>query len=360
CDTCATAKIKCTQEKPACAYCVKRLKLCVYGASKRVRRTQRSYKQQNQQQHTPDVSRSPKPPAAATTTTTKTTTATWSQGAKRTASFPPPDTVFEAEMTSSQHAFAFTTPPMTGHQDWPDFLTALIPPSITSSSSSTEHFTSTELESVGVSLDSFTYVEDWTFSSSTPLPRLSGDHRPIRTAGQASSHGSSSAGSAASTKDVMLGLLTENHGSSAAETSFFLPSPWTDAGAAPSNSLGTPDSHVRPQSRPCPPRCRCFVRVLQFMAQLSTDPSRAWSAAPDDGDPPCPANLGLVNGRIANMSDSIGKVIQCPCSRDSEMIVLLSLVIFKIQVCYVDAMNAATGDNPGGGAPGLVVSLSPT
>ncbi|WQF88454.1 Putative aflatoxin regulatory protein [Colletotrichum destructivum] len=353
CDTCATAKIKCTQQKPACAYCVKRLKTCVYGASKRVRRTQRSHKQQHQQQHTLDVGRSPKPTAAATTTTA------WPQGAKRAASFPPPDTVFEAEIASSQHAFAFTAPPMTGHQDWPDFLTALISPSITSSSSSAEHFTSSELESVGVSLESFTYVEDSTFSSLTPLSRLSGDHRPIRTRGQAFSHGSSSVDSAASTKDVRLGLLTENHGSSAAETSFFLPSPWTDAGAAPSNSLGTPDGHVRPQSGPGPPRCHCFARMLQFMAQLSTDPSQAWSAAPDDGDPHRPANLGIIDGRIAKMSDSISKVIQCPCSRDSEMIVLLSLVIFKIQVCYVDAVSAATCDNAGGGGPGSVVSCFP-
>lgn len=103
CDTCATAKIKCTQEKPACAYCVKKLKPCVYRASKRVRRTQRSHKQkQQQQQHTPDVSRSPKPTAAATTTMA------WAQGAKRATSFPPPDKVSGAEMASSRHAFAFT------------------------------------------------------------------------------------------------------------------------------------------------------------------------------------------------------------------------------------------------------------
>ncbi|GJC98601.1 hypothetical protein CH63R_08795 [Colletotrichum higginsianum IMI 349063] len=352
CDTCATAKIKCTQEKPACACCVKRLKPCVYGASKRVRRTQRSHKQQHQHQHTPDVSCSPKPTAAATTTMA------WTQGAKRATSFPPPDTVSGAEMASSQNTFAFTTTPMTGHQDWPDFLTSLMSPSFTSSSSA-EPFTSTELDSVGGSLEEFTYVEDSTFSSSTPLSRLSGDHSLIRTGGQAFSHDSSRAESTASIKDVRIGSLTENQGRSGDETSFFLPSPQTDAGAASPISLGTPDGRVRPQSRPGTPRCQCFARVLQFIAQISTDPSQAWSVAPDDGGRPRPANLGIVNGQIANMSDSISMVLQCPCSRNSEMIVLLSLVIFKIQLCYVDAVNAATGDGPGGGGPGPVVSCFP-
>ncbi|KAK6217284.1 hypothetical protein QIS74_07398 [Colletotrichum tabaci] len=157
-------------------------------------------------------------------------------------------------------------------------------PRITSSSS-VEPFTPTKLDSVGVSLESFTYVEDSTFSSSTPLSRFSGDQIPMRTGAQDFNHGSSSADSTASTKDVRLGLLTGNHGSSADETSFFLPSPRTDAGAASSISLGTPDGRVRPQSRPGPPRCQCFARVLQFMAQLSTDPSQAWSVARDGGGP---------------------------------------------------------------------------
>ncbi|KAJ0164698.1 Aflatoxin biosynthesis regulatory protein [Colletotrichum tanaceti] len=382
CDTCAAAKIKCTQEKPACAYCVKRLRPCVYGASKRVRRTQRSLKQHHQQQHTPGVSRSPKSPTAAaatTATTTTTTTTAWSppQGAERASSFPAPGTVSGAETASSQQAFAFATPPMTGHQDWPDFLTALMSPSITPSSA--EPFASTELDSAGVTLESFTYIEDSAFSSSTPpLSSIFGDRSPaIRTGAPAFRHGSSSsADSAAGKKDVGLGWLTgDHHGSSAEETRFSRPGPGTDAGAASSNSnpFGTPSSRVRPRSRPGPPppppRCQCFARVLRFVAQLSTDPSRAWSSAaeeekPDYSDAPRRrrrrlANLGnIANDRIAHMSDGISMVLQCPCSRDAEMIVLLSLLIFKIQVCYVDAVNAATDDGAGGG-PGPVDSCFP-
>ncbi|CAG9936292.1 unnamed protein product [Clonostachys rosea f. rosea IK726] len=41
CDACSAAKIKCTQERPECSHCAKRLRVCVYSLSKRVKRPRR-------------------------------------------------------------------------------------------------------------------------------------------------------------------------------------------------------------------------------------------------------------------------------------------------------------------------------
>lgn len=144
---------------------------------------------------------------------------------------------------------------------------------------STEPYTSTELDGVAVSLDTFTYVEDSAFNHSLPLSRLAQNHTSDRTGVRAAQHGSSVSGFVESAREVVPGSLARTHDRYADETSFFPASPQTESGGTSSNSLanhlgaqhcspGRPSSSASRPTR----RCQCLMRVLQFMAQLSMDP----------------------------------------------------------------------------------------
>ncbi|KAI3545128.1 hypothetical protein CABS01_11790 [Colletotrichum abscissum] len=258
-----------------------------------------------------------------------------------------------AELIPAQQTYPFVTPTDSGEQDWPDFLTALMEP-----------YTSTELDSVGVSLDTFTYVEDSALNLSPSLSRLAQSHTSDRTRVQAAQHASSVSGSVTSSSDFMPGSLARPHGSSTDETTFFPPSPQIASGGASSESKHTCAQHYSPSrtgssaSRPTR-RCQCLMRLLDFMAQLSIEPSQAWDAAPD-GEPSTinthSTSLELVSKGIRNISDGLDKILQCPCSHDT---FLLLLVIFKIQACYIDAVNAITSEDDGGGVKNFRFKLAP-
>jgi hypothetical protein len=329
CDACATSKIKCTQEKPACTYCVKRSRVCVYGASKRVRRSPRTNTHKARENC---VSRTT---MAATTWTSPMPTALESNG-----SYSALGSMTSTDFTSSQNSAPTT--PLPG-QDWPDFLAIMFP------TSPPEPSTSAEWINLGASIDSFPYLDDSTFDFSIPLSGL--DQNTPTNRKKVVNPSILNDGAPTNTNNNTLNSFIMSNGSLSKDIHPFPTETQTDAFAS-SSSLGNSPRMRRGLDDRCTsttilpvPRCHCLKRTLRFLAQLAIDPSEAWTASENGDDSTQKPNFEQKHDQIENMSTEIGKILHCSCCNNCDLLFLLSLVIFKIQGWYAAAVNAATSDD---------------
>lgn len=316
CDACAAAKIKCTQEKPSCSYCVKRLKVCVYGASKRVRRLTRS----NTQEARDRPARTP-----TTVTTIWATPVSASQEPKRPFSALDPMSSSSGLITASQPAKHAAQVP---GQDWLDLLVTLRSPGQVPSP--TELAASAAgWANLGVSADSFPYLDDSAFDLSHSL----------------SNSDPNEVGSPTIFSDADLTVTNLFTGGLGHFTKDPLPTDnLNELGFGSSNS-GTSSPGARRVSLPSSPRCHCSPRMIRFIGQLSVDPSDVW-AFPGSGDGlAARPNSEQIYDQIESTSTGLDRVLQCYCSNNGDTLVLLSLAIFKLLAWYAAAVNAATSDD---------------
>jgi hypothetical protein len=210
-----------------------------------------------------------------------------------------------------------------------------------------------------VSTDPRTGVDDSPFDFSVPLPGLHQNNLADRTnvANSLPLDNSAAGGRHHST----LNSFTLNNGGLNKDNPLFPTPAQTDAGFGSSSSAGNSPSVRRSPDGNCAstalgkmptvgrplsvPQCRCLMRTLEFLAQLSMDPSEAWTVSENSDSPTQRPILEQVLSQIENMSAEVGKVLQCACSNNCDLLVLLSVVIFKVLAWYAAAVNAATSED---------------
>jgi len=236
------------------------------------------------------------------------------------------------DFTSSQ-ASSLTTP--LPSQDWPDFFAALMLPATTTSP--TEHTTSADWASLGSSIDPFTYLDDPAFDFSIPLSSFE-QNNPLN-GEKAVNPTIFSDNATTSTNNNTISSFTKSNGSLTMDNLPFPTGTQTDTRFTSSSS--PLDRHKSTAISLVPP-CRCLMRTLRFLAQLSTDSFEAGTASGNGDASTHQPNVKQVYAQIEHISAEISKVLQCSCSNSAELLVLLSLVISKIQVWYAAAVNAVT------------------
>ncbi|CAG9984944.1 unnamed protein product [Clonostachys byssicola] len=339
CDACSLAKIKCTQERPECSYCAKRLKPCVYSASKRIKRSQRK------PQHHDGTE------AYASSTTLPSGSTVWesplSAALESSGSYSSLPLVMSAESSSSQGSR-----PATPHlgQEWSDFFTTLRSPLVASppmGQVSSGEWTNLDPSSI----EAFSLLDDSIFDLSAPV------HSFEKNSGTGSKKNPSSPSTIFCNPGPVSKAAEERD--SLPRTSNTIHRHSLSAEGQVSSRLASgesrdvsPSIHLDLGSRrassavPQAPRCSCNSQILRFFGQLSIDPSGPWIAS-RGGQANSPQNptFQQVYEQIATMALEIGKILQCHCSSNLECLIFLSLVIFKIQAWYTAAANAALGSD---------------
>ena len=375
CDSCALTKVGCTKEKPACARCAKRKQPCLYSAAKRVGRTSAAHGSQGSKAEgaalipTTPISISPSlAPArvqdvarvlANTTPSPSTPSAT--------AVFPPSSPNLGPPQSSSSYPNIFQTlisstgdtsvpsMPSDSFPEW-DELFAKSPP--LSFGDPLDDDTS------ATSLFDFSGLEDFIDqSSSTDRSNSSSNSSNSTNISSRSSGSSLFPGS---------GQLTAN----------VAPTPRSPVAAnSPSQSLVVAHPHQlgevhTPATSITPSQtgkqafqlevssCQCLARVLGLLARVCPSASVPWNK-PDNSEGNRSSTEQLPDFQhIVAQNEQTGEVIrnvlQCSCSNDSYLLVMLSLVVFKIIAWYSAAARAASGEEPvaGRGASGTSGSSS--
>ncbi|PMD47911.1 hypothetical protein L207DRAFT_166008 [Hyaloscypha variabilis F] len=237
------------------------------------------------------------------------------------------------DFTSSQ-ASSLTTP--WPSQDWPDIFATLTLPATTTSP--TEHTTSADWASLGSSIDPFTYLDYPAFDFSTPLSSFE-QNNPLN-GEKVVNPTIFSDNATTSTNNNTISSFTKSNGSLTKDNPPFPTGTQTDTRFSSSSSSPL-DRHNSTAFSLVPP-CRCLMRTLGFLAQLSMDSSKAGIASENCNALTHQPNVTHVYAQIDNISAEIGKVLQCACSNNADLLVLLLLVISKIQVWYAAAVNAVT------------------
>uniref|UniRef100_A0A8H7K4J0 Zn(2)-C6 fungal-type domain-containing protein n=1 Tax=Bionectria ochroleuca TaxID=29856 RepID=A0A8H7K4J0_BIOOC len=337
CDACSLAKIKCTQERPECSYCAKRLKPCVYSASKRVKRSQRKPQHHDGRE------------ACTSSTTLPSGSTIWesplSAALESAGSYSSLPLVMSAESSSSQGSR-----PATPHlgQEWSDFFTTLRSPLV--ASPPTGQVSSAEWANLDPSsIESFSLLDDSIFDLSAPI------HSFEKNNGTGSKKNTNSPSTIFCNPGPMDEPTEVRNSLPRASNIIHRHSLSADMQASSGLASGesrdiSPSIHLGLGSRrassavPQAPRCSCNSQILRFFGQLSIDPSGPWIAS-RGGQANSPQNptFQQVYEQIATMALEIGKILQCDCSSNLEGLILLSLVIFKIQAWYTAAANAALG-----------------
>jgi len=223
------------------------------------------------------------------------------------------------DFTSSQ-ASSLTSP--LPSQDWPDFFAGLMLPATTTSP--TEHTTSADWASLGSSIDPFTYLDYPAADFSIPLSAfeqntaLNGEKavNPIIFSDNATT----------STNNNTISSFAKSNGSLTMDGPPFPTGAQTDTRfTSPSSPL---DCHKSTAISLVPP-CRCLMRTLRFLAQLLMDSSETGTASGNGDASTNQPNVKQVYAQIENISAEISKVLECACSNNADLLVLLSLVISK-------------------------------
>ncbi|RBR18738.1 uncharacterized protein FIESC28_05879 [Fusarium coffeatum] len=316
CDVCSAAKIKCTQEKPSCAYCAKKSKSCVYRTSKRVRNI---ISNEERRKSRKERRSAVKAGASAESSDHLPTPAD---------SVITPSTAVPTE-TSESH-----------EQQW------------------SEWFPSSRIPKTADYLLDLPALLEWD-PALGPISGHDGAASDLIKNDQGLSSHKDRAGEDStlhSWGNNSIDISAFDPGTEvewmSCDTGFSLPESQVEASVtsvashaitpAPCHhSLGSPRViNTIPTGS-----CNCTIRVLKFLTTLSVDPSDIWTAS-------CSyleySRLRDTYDEMERSLEELGGIFHCSCSTDSNFILLSSLLISRIQAWYVAAINAtvinATGD----------------
>lgn len=118
----------------------------------------------------------------------------------------------------------------------------------------------------------------------------------------------------------------------------------------PPSPISDTQSYEDPHTTDIP--CLCLIKALGLMKQLFVNPSTACTTASTPGFEKHP-NLPTIQAIIAQneqVNDAVGRILQCSCSHDSYLLVIISLTVFKVLGWYAVAARKtpSSGDNSGG------------
>ena len=352
CDPCALTKVGCSKEKPVCARCAKRQQPCIYSTAKRVGRTSAAHGSQGSRVES----------AALIPTTPVTVGPTLASAQILAATIPSPSA---ASGTATSPPSSPDLGPPQCSSSYPNILQAAISPTSDTSVPSMpsdsfpewdELLAESQPLSFGDPLDgdasaAFVFdlpdLDDFIDQSSSTDHSNNGNNSSIFT--NISSRSSGSSLFRGSSKPAANEAPTpKSLGASNASTQSLV--------VAHPQQLGepnTPNPSITPsQTRKQPfqleaPSCQCLARVLGLLARVCPSTSVGWNNP--EGNPSSNEEIPDFQ-RIVAQNEQTGEVIrnvlQCSCSKDSYLLVMLSLVVFKIITWYSAAARAASGEEP--------------
>ena len=289
CHACAASKVKCSKEKPTCVRCGKRGLQCEYFATKRAGRKHdpRPSNRTNVIQPLPGIS-----------------SYTSSETGNRT-----PCNIVQP--SPKQDAFGFP-------DTFSDFLSFTDP-----AWSATITNLSTDLDDLSASPFSFSIPE--TFNAEI-LPQSHVDSRAVNNG----LLGADSVVESSLADDAFL-VIEEAGSELPAQSRPRTPS--SSRGPNASEAWNTQD--IRSQS----PRC-CLIRALGLLNQLLPNASRTCTHSGRQDYDKATYPLPIIQSVIADNEETIEaicKMLQCPCSRDEHLLIIMSLVVFKVLAWYAAA-----------------------
>lgn len=321
CDTCATAKIGCTKEKPACARCAKRDLPCSYSVTKRAGRTSHSRAQQKARDAAYDNA-VPNSPADRTAD---------GMAIDTLQSIVSPMALSPSTSSNAQMSSAFS-----------DLFASLLSP---------------QQAQAGLMPATSTFELDELFASATPvLPRdyptnahsspvdfdFFGDGgTPVHNIPSAGSRKLSEVGASlfpvsdaeATALPTPVTGSTSSHGS---QNNVHNSPTISDFGASGSGLIDPPSVFQAP---PGDSGCSCLTRALGLLSEPL--PHQARSRDPCSS-PPSFQDVLVQNHRACN---TVAGILQCTCATDPYVLVVLALVTFTLFEWWAAA--AGIGQNEG-------------
>ena len=347
CDLCAFTKVGCTKEKPVCARCAKRKQTCVYSTAKRAGRTSGGRDLRGSKEMTPISPNLDLETAQSLGNTTASPTTP-----SAVAILSPSSPEFSRPQCSLTHHDIFQT--LTSSTG--DTLLSSMP-----SDSFTEWdelFASAPVSSLGNPLDGdpsgasvfdFPGLEDFSdqnsstdHSNSSSSSRSNSDSSTFTDISSQSSGSRLFPGSSKPNVNVVPTLkaaiapVSPNNSLIVARPHLgdaHIPDTTTNGSQAGKKSLQSESTS-----------CECLARVLGLLAQLCPATSEWWAKFDNSDD-----HLSSFEHIVAQneqTSEVIEGVLQCSCSNDSYLLVMLSLIVFKIIAWYTAAARAVSGEEP--------------
>jgi Aflatoxin regulatory protein/Fungal Zn(2)-Cys(6) binuclear cluster domain len=266
CDFCASSKVKCSGRKPTCHRCAKRGFTCNYFAAKRAGRK----------------------PAA-------------SSSSNEDSSLPNHDAVERPPETT------YATPPPTA-SDFSDFWKELGPLDVSLSSSLTHTDPNTQAFTPSFQVD----IPDLDLD----LPTTAEDLFSLAVNGNNSNSFEGISDASFGANDAFSDLLA-----------FPMPTPRPTASASPTREV-----HNFPNAPATGQACSCLAQALGLMTQLSQSSSTASTTWTTQGldDSTAIQTVQDVLRQSKTAVDAVGTMLQCPCSHDGYLLVVISLIAFRM------------------------------
>ena len=314
CHACASSKLKCYKEKPTCSRCAKRGLVCEYVAAKRAsRKHDRRLRIHNNSELPPNTA------ATMKTTQPLTSVSSWfalDSAILNTDSMPSPCLTYPSprQPTSSvsSNFFSNLLSPVEnpGSPAFPDLVTDLDDFCVSPISFSVPEMPDTEILG-SAPFFSTTAVNN----SSSKDPATLFDAFPM-------------------SEDTVSELFTLSNSRS----------PPNNQTSHTGDQLGCSDS------RPNNPSCFCLFRALSLMKQLFPGPTTVWKTSATLGLDKSTTNPPTVQAVIAKNEhtiEAVGTMLECACSQDGYLLVLVSLIVFKVLGWYAAAAltTPSSGDD---------------
>ncbi|KAJ5888128.1 hypothetical protein N7495_008169 [Penicillium taxi] len=307
CDLCAATKLGCTKEKPSCARCAKRHHPCVYSAAKRAGRKSGIIQNKARRDLALRITASPSPTftSAPTSDTTNPSTPKGSE------IYPSLD--LKGQLWREPHSLGYDpgcggyqwfSSILSSHQPHPDIFGAL-----RSLDENCPEF---------MPANSFPELNDLFASNASSISP------PLDNQDDAA--------------DFFDFTIEDNP-----ICLFPAPKPST-LPTPPTSTLLTHLNAFPLITSAASDPCQCLARALGLLAGLSP------------GNPGCRNCSGLLGPDMPTFervlaqneetSETVRTILQCSCANDSHILMILSLVVFRIIAWYTAATGAALGDDP--------------
>nr|ANM86414.1 putative C6 transcription factor [Cladonia uncialis subsp. uncialis]AUW31248.1 putative C6 transcription factor [Cladonia uncialis subsp. uncialis] len=293
CDACSASKVKCDKEKPTCARCTKKDVRCEYCVTKRAGRKHDS-RPSDQTELTPALPWTSSPPSI--------------------------DIGFQTSPTNSIQPNSW--PPTSGYSDMLNFL----PPADPASTSALLTTFSTN------SNDLFTFP----FPDSSDLEML---NQPTFDFGGINNNNNNN--DLLDSTGATAFPIPEDPFSVIDEAIFDLPTISKTKSHSPPSSRDSirSDPQNFQKSRSQSPCC-CLIRALSLLKQLFPNASTACTRSTGQGHDNATGQLPTIQSVISENEETIkviDNLLQCACSRDSYLLAILSLIVFKVLGWYAAA-----------------------
>lgn len=297
CHTCATSKLKCSQDKPTCSRCAKRGLTCEYVAAKQGGRKPNGQSSSNNNRGH-NVSKPAKNPNAH--------------------AYSPSQSNWFAPSSSNPSTDSLRSPgnvhhsPRTNISGSSDMLQDLFSPM-----DQTQSSTPTD---TGTGLDEF-FNSPISFSTDLSDVNIFGAADFFSTTIDSNSTSSESFSDAFPVfEDAVSELLAQSIPSS----------------TPPNPTFPTKEVHNYQEVRAAESPCSCLVQALGFMKQLFPLPSNActtWATQGLDKASAIPTIQAVITRNEATI-EAVSTMLKCSCSQDGYLLSVMSLIIFKVLGWY--------------------------